>query len=81
MRALVPGAESGEGAESQQQRRHVREARKMTIDPAEAFGQLTWTILLAIPVIVALLHLPLLVEWAWRHAIGRAAGLARRIPV
>jgi len=32
------------------------------------FMQLTWAIMLAIPAIVALLHVPLVVERLWRRA-------------
>ncbi len=49
----------------------------MPTAPAEEFSQLTWTIMLAVPALVTLLHAPLLVEWLldsgqMRHAEGSA---------
>jgi len=35
---------------------------------ADEFMQLMWTVMLAIPAIVAVLHVPLVVERAWRRA-------------
>jgi len=48
----------------------------MITEPTEAFHQLTWAILLAIPAIVVLLHVPLLAQWLWERARGTTATAA-----
>jgi len=44
----------------------------MLTEPAAEFSQLTWVIVLTVPAIMALLHVPLIGEWLWRQACGRS---------
>jgi hypothetical protein len=37
---------------------------------AEEFMQLTWTVILMVPAIMALLHVPLACQWVWRKTLG-----------
>jgi len=48
----------------------------MLIEQAEVFSQLMWTVLLSIPTVMALLHVPLLAQWMWERACGRRAPVA-----
>jgi hypothetical protein len=65
------GETTGEGSD-------LQEANAMDTTTAEGFMRLTWMLVLGIPAVVAVLHIPLAVEWMLR--LGQGSGGTRQAP-